>query len=52
VQFDVAVPKPSGELVAAGALLSRNDFESLLDSATAIDDPVNGTTTSTTLPAP
>jgi spore germination protein GerM len=52
VTFNVAVPKPTGELVPAGSLLSRNDFEALLDSATVIDDPVNATTTSTTLPAP
>lgn len=33
VQFNVAVPKASGEVVRAGAALARNDFVSLLVNA-------------------
>jgi hypothetical protein len=41
VQFNQAVPKPSGEVTPAGQLLTKNDFQTLL-----LDS--NGTTTSTT----
>ena len=33
VEFNIAVPKASGEVVRAGAPLSRNDFVSLLVNA-------------------
>jgi hypothetical protein len=39
VQFNQAVPKPSGEVTPAGQLMTKNDFQSLL-----LDS--NGTTTS------
>lgn len=45
VQFNQAVPKPSGALAPAGASLSRNDFQSLLDSS------VLQSTTTSTVPA-
>jgi hypothetical protein len=51
VQFNQTVPKPSGEAVPAGQLLTRNDFVALLDSATSVD-PANVPTTSTTVVTP
>jgi hypothetical protein len=44
VQFNQAVPKPSGEVMPSGQLLTKNDFQTLL-----LDS--NGTTTSS-VPAP
>jgi hypothetical protein len=43
VQFNQAVPKPSGEVTPAGQVLTKNDFQTLL-----LDS--NGTTTSTAKP--
>ena len=45
VQFDVAVPRPSGALAPAGQPLSRNDFLSLVEGATVSSTTVAASTT-------
>ena len=51
VQFNLPVPKPSGELTAAGKPLTRKDYLSLLEG-TPTPTTVRTTTTSTTRPGP
>ncbi len=50
VQFNQVVPKPSGENIQPGQLLTRLDYEPLLDPSTIINDPGSSTTTTTLLP--
>jgi spore germination protein GerM len=45
VQFNIAVPKPNGEVAPPGQLLARADFLSLLESSST---PTTSTLTSTT----
>ena len=45
VQFNVAVPRPSGALAPAGQPLSRNDFLSLVEGATVSSTTVAASTT-------
>jgi hypothetical protein len=50
VQFNRTVPLPSGEPAPDGTLLTKADFQSLLDSSTGANGP-GGTQTSTSQPA-
>jgi hypothetical protein len=52
VVFNLAVPKPNGEMIPAGQPLSARDFQELLNSSSVTAFTTPATTSPTTVPTP